>query len=140
MLVLDTNHLAAIEHDSGLSGRLLRRLRSQKDDVATTIISAEEQFRGWLSQLHRQRDPHKMIAQYARLQGSIQFFASWTTLPWDAAAADLFDRLKREHRRLGTMDLKIACIVLTHNATLLSQNLRDFRQIPNLDVEDWLSA
>jgi tRNA(fMet)-specific endonuclease VapC len=36
------------------------------------------------------------------------------------------------------MDLKIASIVLAHDATLLSRNLRDFQQVPNLRVEDWL--
>jgi tRNA(fMet)-specific endonuclease VapC len=36
------------------------------------------------------------------------------------------------------MDLKIASIVLAHNAMLLSRNLRDFQQVPNLRVEDWL--
>ena len=36
------------------------------------------------------------------------------------------------------MDLKIASIVLVHDATLLSRNLRDFRQVPGLRVEDWL--
>lgn len=40
----------------------------------------------------------------------------------------------------GTMDLKIVSIVLVHGATLLSGNLRDFRQIPGLHVEDWLNA
>jgi tRNA(fMet)-specific endonuclease VapC len=39
---------------------------------------------------------------------------------------------------IGTMDLKIASIALAHSATLLSANLRDFRQVPNLSVEDWL--
>jgi predicted nucleic acid-binding protein len=38
------------------------------------------------------------------------------------------------------MDLKIAAIALVHNATLLSGNLRDFQQIPDLHVEDWLSV
>ena len=35
------------------------------------------------------------------------------------------------------MDVKIAIIVLSQNATLLSRNLADFRQIPDLRVEDW---
>jgi predicted nucleic acid-binding protein len=38
-----------------------------------------------------------------------------------------------------TIDLKIAAIVLRHSATLLSANLRDFRQVPGLSVEDWLA-
>ena len=36
------------------------------------------------------------------------------------------------------MDLRIASIALTHDATLLSRNLRDFTKIPGLRVEDWL--
>ncbi len=35
------------------------------------------------------------------------------------------------------MDLKIAAIVLTHDATLLSKNLSDFRKVPGLKVADW---
>jgi tRNA(fMet)-specific endonuclease VapC len=35
------------------------------------------------------------------------------------------------------MDLKIAAIALSHQATLLTHNLKDFGQIENLHVEDW---
>ena len=38
------------------------------------------------------------------------------------------------------MDLKIASITLTHSAKLLTGNLRDFRAVSGLEVEDWLSA
>jgi tRNA(fMet)-specific endonuclease VapC len=38
------------------------------------------------------------------------------------------------------MDLKIASIVLANQATLLSANLRDFQQVPGLQVEDWFHA
>jgi tRNA(fMet)-specific endonuclease VapC len=59
-------------------------------------------------------------------------------LSWDTAAADISQDLRRQRIRIGTMDLKIASIVLAHNATLLSRNLRDFHQVPGLRVEDWL--
>lgn len=35
------------------------------------------------------------------------------------------------------MDLRIASIVLAHDAALLSANLSDFRKVPGLKVEDW---
>ena len=37
------------------------------------------------------------------------------------------------------MDLKIAAIVRAHEATLLSWNLIDFRQVPGLQVEGWIA-
>ena len=38
---------------------------------------------------------------------------------------------------IGRADLLIAAIVLTHRATLVSRNLKDFRQVPGLRVENW---
>jgi predicted nucleic acid-binding protein len=56
---------------------------------------------------------------------------------FDERAATEFQRLRRSRLRIGTMDLKIAAIVLAHDATLLSRNLSDFRKVPGLKVEDW---
>jgi tRNA(fMet)-specific endonuclease VapC len=138
MLVLDTDHLAELDRGSSQGAALQRKLEDAGDEVATTIISAEEQFRGWLAQIHRQRDPHEQIATYQRLQRRMAFFAAWHVLLWDTDAADILQGLRRQRVRIGTMDLKIASIVLAHDATLLSRNLRDFQQVPNLRVEDWL--
>ena len=138
MLVLDTDHLVELDRGSSPGAALQRKLEDAGDAVATTIISAEEQFRGWLAQIHRQRDPHEQIATYQRLQRRIVFFAAWHVLPWDPDAVDILQGLRRQRVRIGTMDLKIASIVLAHDATLLSRNLRDFQQVPNLRVEDWL--
>jgi tRNA(fMet)-specific endonuclease VapC len=138
MLVLDTDHLVELDRGSSQGAALQRKLDDAGDAVVTTIISAEEQFRGWLAQIHRQRDPHEQIATYQRLQRRITFFAAWYVLPWDTDAADILQGLRRQRVRIGTMDLKIASIVLAHDATLLSRNLRDFQQVPNLRVEDWL--
>lgn len=138
MLVLDTDHLVELDRGSSQGVALQQKLEDAGDEVSTTIISAEEQFRGWLAQLHRQRDPHEQIATYQRLQRRIAFFAAWHILPWNTDAANILQGLRRQRVRIGTMDLKIASIVLAHGATLLSRNLRDFQQVPNLRVEDWL--
>jgi predicted nucleic acid-binding protein len=39
---------------------------------------------------------------------------------------------------VGTNDLKIAAIVQRHGATLATCNLRDFKRIPGMRLEDWL--
>ena len=118
---------------------LVDRLAEAGDEVATTIISAEEQLRGWLAQINRLRDVHREIDAYRRLQARLSFFAAWQVLPWDSDAASKFKALRAQGIRIGAMDLKIASIALARNATLLSRNLTDFRKVPGLQVEDWLS-
>ena len=62
-------------------------------------------------------------------------------LPVDAAAAREFDRLRQAKalRKIGRADLLIASIALARQATLVTRNLRHFRQISGLRVEDWAS-
>ena len=138
MLILDTDHLAALDRGGEAGAVLCQRLEATAEEVATTIISAEEQLRGWLAQIHRLNDPHREIAAYERLQRRLEFFAAWKVLPWDTRAADLFARFRREGIRCGAMDLKIACITVVHDATLLTRNAGDFSAVPGLRFEDWL--
>ena len=53
-------------------------------------------------------------------------------------AAHLFRDLRALRTRIGPMDLRIACIALAHDATLLTRNVADFRQVPGLRFENWL--
>ena len=110
------------------------------EEVATTAITIEEQTRGWLALIRRYPDVHRQVAYYERLAGLFDFFADWQILPFDQRAADEFKRLRQHGVRIGTMDLKIATIVLVSGGTLLSRNMNDFQQVPGLRVEDWLQS
>jgi tRNA(fMet)-specific endonuclease VapC len=131
MLVLDTDHLVELDRGSSQGAALQQKLEDAGDAVATTIISAEEQFRGWLAQLHRQRDPHEQIATYQRLQRRIAFFAAWHVLPWDTDAADILQGLRRQRVRISTIDLKSASANLTPASLCSPRTPRTFfRSIP----------
>ncbi len=106
--------------------------------MAVSVVTVEEQMRGWLAEISRHRDPHRQISPYAKLQRQIEVFADWIILPWDSESAGLFLGLRRQGLRLGTLDLKIACIALAHEATLLTRNARDFAKVPGLRFENWL--
>ena len=141
MIVLDTDHLSEFQKGISSAAKQLKdRLHHSGQPVSITIVSAEELMRGWLAAIHREHNPHRQIRSYQRLGQLFKFFAAWTILPWDEAATGIFEHLKRQRLRIGTMDLKIASIALCKNAMLLSSNLRDFRTVPGLHVEDWLSA
>ena len=139
MLVLDTDHLVEFDEASDPGTRLKERLKAADDEVAATIVSVEEQFRGWVAQIHRlHADPHAQIPAYARLKRRLEFYAGWNVLPWDFISARSFVNFRRQGLRIGSMDLKIACIALTHDATLLTRNATDFTQLPGLRIENWL--
>jgi len=140
MIVLDTSYISFFQYPEGARANVLReRLLGTADrDIVTTAITPEEQMRGWLSAIHGQRDVHQEVKYYERLVKLFGFFAAWRILPFDGFAADTFQSLRAQRVRIGTMDLKIASIVLVHDATPLSHNLRDFERVPGLRVEDWL--
>jgi len=139
VLILDTDHLGEFDEGSAAGGRLKERLLAGRQELAATIISVEEQFRGWAAQIHRlHADPHAQIPAYARLHRRLEFYAGWNVLPWDGDCAELFVNLRQQGLRIGSMDLKIACITLVHDATLLTRNASDFAKVPGLRFENWL--
>ncbi|HEV7401684.1 MAG TPA: type II toxin-antitoxin system VapC family toxin [Chthoniobacteraceae bacterium] len=138
MLVLDTNHIVELGYPSSRSERLLGRLAADPRPLAVTIISAEEQLRGWMAQMHRTSDPLRLPPLYQQFQERIEYYAECLVLPWEEEAAVRFLQFRRQRIRIGTQDLKIACIALSFEATLLTRNLSDFRQVPGLLVENWL--
>lgn len=138
MLILDTDHLSMLEWTNSTTLGLQRRLgRVDPDEVVTTIITYEEQMRGWLARSAQANTTGKMLTVYERMLKHIETFRDLTILPFDAEAATQFDQLQQARVRVGTMDLKIAAICLANNATLLSRNLKHFQQVPGLVVEDW---
>lgn len=138
MLVLDTDHVSALQRNVDIGRRLTNRLLGSAEEKAITIVSVEEAMRGWLSEIRREREVEHQITPYLKLQRQIESFASWIILPWDSDAANLFNRFRRDGIRIGTLDLKIACIALAHDTTLLTRNVRDFSQVPGLRFENWL--
>jgi tRNA(fMet)-specific endonuclease VapC len=140
MVLLDTDHLSILEwQDNPAALRIRTRLQEYSpDEVGTTIINFEEKMRGWMTILAKTRKVKEHIEAYRRLSQQLRLFCSISfVLEFDERAAVEFQRLKKEHPRLGTMDLRMAAIALSHRATLVSRNQRDFRQIPGLVLEDW---
>ena len=136
--LLDTEHITLIDRGGPECDNILARIEQIPfNAIAVSIISYEEQLRGWLGYIHALRTMEKQIEGYRRLERMLDFYCATTILPFDANAAGELERLKQSRIRIGTMDLKIAAIALANNATVLTRNLSDFSKVPGLRVEDW---
>ena len=64
-------------------------------------------------------------------------------LDFDADCAKEFGRVRGELLQQGVsvsrMDLMIASVALVHNLTLVTHNTADYRHIPGLRLQDWLT-
>ena len=130
MILLDTDHLSLLERGGAASLTLQLRLGGiPAAEISTSIVNYEEQMRGWLARAAQANTVERMLVAYERLRTHIETFRGIPILPFDAAAATEFERLRQARLRIGTMDLKIAAIALANDATLLSRNLSDFGRV-----------
>ena len=83
------------------------------------------------------RTPEQHATATRRLNEMRLDFEDRAVLLFDDRAVAEFKRLKATKIKIGTMDLRIASIVLANAAALISRNRRDFQQVPGLQVEDW---
>jgi tRNA(fMet)-specific endonuclease VapC len=72
------------------------------------------------------------------------FLAPLTILPFDERAAwaygDLRAELERRGTPIGSLDTMIAAHALNLQATLITNNTREFAQVPGLHVANWVPA
>ena len=135
--LLDSDPMTLLERGGPEASNLRARLLViDAEAYDTTIITYEEQMRGWLSYIARRNKADDLILAYSRLQSHIEMFFDFKIIQFDAPAAE-FERLRGLKLRVGTQDLKIAAIVLANDATLLTRNRQDFAKIPGLRAEDW---
>jgi tRNA(fMet)-specific endonuclease VapC len=138
MYILDTDHLSVLDRGGVNAQRLLQRLASvSPTQVAASIISYEEQMRGWLSYIAKAQTIEQQVEPYKQLKRQLANYCAIPVLEFDEQAAQEFQRLRKEYPRLGTMDLKIASVALVNRAVLLTRNSADFGQISDLSIEDW---
>lgn len=138
MLILDTDHLSILDRDTIEAFNLGRRLASvPPEEVAVTIITYEEQMRGWFAVIAKARTTPQQVEAYWKLRRFINQFSQINLVDYDAEAAGKFEQIRQAKVHVGTKDLRIAAICLANDATLLTRNSKDFGQVPGLKFEDW---
>ena len=128
--LLDTNVLSAhLRRPSGLAHRFMQH----SGRLYTSSISLAELY-VWV---FRRDDPTSALAAVERL---LHYEVS--VVGFDEDCAKRFGRVRADLRRQGievdSVDLMIASVALVFDLTLVTHNTTDFRQIPELGLQDWL--
>jgi tRNA(fMet)-specific endonuclease VapC len=137
--LLDTDHISILQRQAGseYATLLLRIAQHPPIDLACSIISFHEQILGCHTYISQARRTEDVVRGYAMLAQVLRDFTEALVIPFDAAAAVVFEGLIAQRIRVGTMDLRIAAIALSREMVLVTRNASDFRKVPGLRVEDW---
>ena len=134
MYLLDTDILSNLLKRTP-STALIAKLESVPvEHQFTSSITLGELFYG----AHRLRERAGLLLE--RLDRTLP--PNLPALPFDAAAARRYGEVRAELERngtpLGDADLRIGAIALAHSLIVVTGNVRHFRRIPGLLVENWL--
>jgi len=137
--LLDTDHVSILQRQAGseYATLLLRIAQHPPTDLACAIVSFYEQVLGCHTYISQARRPEDVVRGYAMLAQVLRDFTEALVLPFDAAAAAVFEGLIAQRIRVGTMDLRIAAIALSREMVLVTRNASDFRKVLGLRIEDW---
>jgi tRNA(fMet)-specific endonuclease VapC len=84
VILLDTDHFSVLKYaDSARAVALAGRLRAAGDSGAVTVVTVEEQLRGWLAQIHGAKDVRDQIEPYRELGELLQAFSRQTIIPFN---------------------------------------------------------
>ncbi len=129
--MLDTN--VCIELIRQKSARLIARLTQYAPgEVGISTITVAELAHG--AQKSAQTQKNLAALEQFLLPLEIADFSQQAAAVYGAIRS----RLEREGSVIGAMDLLIGAHAFSLNAVLVTNNVGEFKRIPNLKIEDWL--
>lgn len=133
--LLDTDHVSL--HERGHPALLDRLLAERPEEVAVSVVTAEEMLRGRLAMLARRSSGEVRVNSYAKRMETVRFFNTISVVLFDLACDERFRELRAHRSTVGSQDLRIAATALVHDLTVVTRNRKDFGRIPDLRIEDW---
>ncbi len=128
--LLDTNSCIFWLKDVG---NVRQQVNAHEDDrIVTNVISIAELYYGVENSTEQYREINRLKLE--------EFIAEIGYIGFSVTAAKHFGEQKARLRKLGqpiaVLDLLIASIALTEDATLVTDNLKHFEKIPELRLEN----
>ena len=128
MILLDTNVVIAFFNGNQ---EVLKRIQAEIGRIAlSTLVVAELDYGAKASQKAKEN-----IEKLHRFVDIVR------VVPFDLDCAKIFGTIKSKLRKLGKptgeMDALIAATAMSHNALLVTGNIKHFENIESLKVESW---
>lgn len=127
--LLDTNVCSAFMRRPS---RLTHRFMQHGGQLATSTVVVAELYAG----AYAYDRPQTFLKPIAELLENLE------VLSFDSECAERFGLVKGTLSRRGisfsSLDLMIASEALVHDLTLVTDNVADFRYVPELRIENWL--
>ncbi len=138
MQILDTDTL--IHLHSGNS-KVADNLRKTADaDIRITVITRIELLRGRFEFLLKASGREELARAQKLLDRTEVLLSELPVLPVDEKSGYQFEKLQKikKLRKIGRADILIASIALAGNARLITRNIRHLKQIPGLQITNWV--
>ena len=133
--MLDSDVLTLLfRGNSAIQGRLKAEPRGS---VGIAVAVVEELFAGRFADLRRARSDEDLSIAYGELALTAEKISPFPVAPYPVRAIERWRLLRALRLNVGSMDLKIAAIALELDAAVVTRNVRDFRRVPGLRIEDW---
>ena len=133
--VLDTDTLTLFQH--GHSKVAARCAAAPPDSLGITVITVEEQFLGWYTEVRKAKRDSEIANAYDRMTAFATFIKQLPILTFDSAAIKRYRQLKALKLNVPKKDLCIAATALELGAKVVTCNISDFGRVPGLGIEDW---
>jgi tRNA(fMet)-specific endonuclease VapC len=104
---------------------------------ALTVTTAHELISGWQVRMRRARTEVQVAQAQGRMAEVLELMAGWEVLPLTIPSLARHAGLMRARLNVRSPDLRIAAVTLDAGGIVVTRNLRDFRRVPGLVVEDW---
>jgi len=129
--LLDTNICIYIINEQ--PAQVLQRvIQAGRDSLAISTVTAAELAFG----VAKSTRPDSR----AKLEN---FLSKFPILDWDQDAAWIYGNVRKaleaKGQRIGERDLLLACQALAMDATMVTNNTREFERVEGLKLENWVS-
>jgi len=137
MILLDTDTVTLIGYgDAKVVAKL--EASDSAETVAVTLITRMEILRGRFDSVLKAANREELGKAVERMRSSETLLERFEVVYPDLAASEHFERPRTQKRlKMHRADMLNACIALAHDALLVTRNVKDYRGVKDLRVEDW---